>query len=104
MQSRIADIRRLDAEVVGISVDPPASSLEIAEAYGLEFSLLSDPDLDAIDAFGVRHVGGGFEGDIARPAVFVLDRQGRVTWRDVTDNWRVRVRPDRVLEALAEIP
>jgi peroxiredoxin len=58
----------------------------------------------AIDAFGVRHAGGGIEGDIARPAVFLIDREGRIVWRELTENWRVRVRPETVLEHLAAIP
>ena len=104
MQSRLAEIRSLDAEVLAVSVDPPESSREIVEAYDLGFPVLSDASLVAIDAFGVRHPGGGLGGDIARPAVFVLDREGRIVWRDLTDDWRVRVRPERVIEALAEIP
>lgn len=43
-------------------------------------------------------------GDIARPAVFVLDREGRVAWRQLTENWRVRVRPEVILEQLARLP
>jgi len=101
LQSRLDEFSRLDAEVLGISVDPPERSLEIAEANGLEFRLLSDPDLRVIDRFGLRHPDGGLDGDIARPAVFILDREGRVVWREFTDNWRVRVDPDRLLEQLA---
>lgn len=41
---------------------------------------------------------------IARPAVFVLDRDGNVAWQDLTENWRVRVRPDQVLEQLDRLP
>jgi peroxiredoxin len=93
-----------DAEIVAISVDPPERSREIADSYRIGFRLLSDPELRVIDQFGVRHPDGGLDGDIARPAVFVLDREGRVVWRDVTDNWRVRVRPDRLLRELARIP
>jgi len=90
--------------VLAISVDPPEESRRIVEAYGLDFRLLSDPDLRVIDQFGVRHADGGLDGDIARPAVFILDREGRVVWRDFTANWRVRVRPGRILEQLAVIP
>jgi hypothetical protein len=57
-----------------------------------------------IDRFGLRHRKGGLDGDIARPAIFILDREGRVAWRELTDNWRVRARPDRLLEELAAIP
>jgi len=94
----------MGGEVLAISVDPPEHSREIVEAYGLEFPVLSDPRLTVIDAFGVRHPGGGLEGDIARPAIFILDREGRVVWRQLTENWRVRLRPETVLEQLAAIP
>ncbi len=105
MQSRIDEIRALDGEVLAISVDPPDKGRKISEAYGLSFSLLSDPGLEAIDAFGVRHSTGGVSGeDIARPATFILDREGRVAWYDLTENWRVRPRPSEILAQLAEIP
>jgi peroxiredoxin len=104
LQSRIHDIRSLDAEVLAISVDPPEDSREVVRALGLEFPVLSDTDGTVMDAFGVRHAGGGLSGDIARPALFILDRSGRVVWRDLTDNWRVRARPEPILERLARIP
>jgi len=70
----------------------------------LEFPVLSDPELTAIDAFGVRHTGGGPWGDIARPATFIIDRGGNVVWRDLTENWRVRPRPDELLAVVASNP
>lgn len=90
--------------MLAISVDPPERSREIAEAHDLDYPLLSDPGARVIEAYGVLHRGGGIDGgDVARPAVLVLDREGRVAWRDLTDNWRVRVRPERVVEALDSI-
>ncbi len=65
---------------------------------------MADPTSEVIDAFGLRHVNGGIGGDVARPATFVLDRDGRIAWRRVTDNWRVRPRPTELLEVLAGIP
>jgi len=38
--------------------------------------------------------------DIARPATLVIGENGRVRWKSATENWRVRVRPDAVIEAL----
>lgn len=38
----IAQIRRLGAEVVGVSVDPPKSHRKFIEKYSLPFQLLSD--------------------------------------------------------------
>ncbi len=105
MQSRIQAIHEADAEVLAISVDLVDRNRKVAEKLKLEFPILSDPDLVAIDAYHLRHEGGSIDfTDVARPAVFILDRQGVVQWRDVTDNWRVRVRPETVLEQLSAIP
>jgi peroxiredoxin len=76
----------------------------MASELELEFRVLSDPELTAIDAFGLRHAGGGPWGDIARPAAYIVDRRGIVVWRDLTENWRVRPRPDDLLEVLASLP
>ena len=106
MQSRIEDIRRADAEIVAVCVDPVEKNADVVRDLELAFPVLSDKDLSVIDTYDVRHVQGNTfaEQDIARPAVFVLDREGIVQWREVTDNYRVRVRPERILEQLAAIP
>lgn len=82
-----------------MSVDPPETNAELAASQGFTFPLVSDPELKVIDAFGVRHeVQEGLS--IARPAVFVIDADGKIVWRLLTDDWRVRVRPEQVLEVL----
>ena len=43
----------LDAVVIGISKDSPASHQRFAEKYSLPFLLLADPELTAIQAYGV---------------------------------------------------
>lgn len=42
-----------NAVVIGISKDSVASHAKFAEKYGLPFVLLSDPELQAIQAYGV---------------------------------------------------
>lgn len=90
---------------MAISVDEPEDTAKIVEAYGLTFPVLSDPDGEALDAFGVRHPGGNpIDGvDIARPATFVADREGLIVWRDFTENWRIRTRPETLLAELSSI-
>jgi peroxiredoxin Q/BCP len=104
LQSALSDIRATDGNVLAVSVDDPDNSREIAEAYGLEFPLLSDPEAETIRAYGILHEDGGLDGDIARPATFILDREGRIVWRDLTENWRIRARPAEILEELRAIP
>lgn len=47
------DFKALDVAVIGISRDSVASHMKFAERYGLPFILLSDPELQAIQGFGV---------------------------------------------------
>lgn len=52
-----------------------------------------------IRAYDLLHPGGGPEGDIARPAEFLIDPSGIVRWRDLTEDYWVRARPETVLKA-----
>jgi len=106
LQSRITDFQKTDAKVFAICADSVEANAKVVDQLQLDYTILSDPDLIAIDRFDLRHKGGNpIEGkDVARPAVFVLDRNGVIRWRSLTDNWRVRVRPETILEQLRAIP
>ena len=101
MQSRLDEIQATGTELLAVSVDPTATTSEKLGKAGLEFDLLADPELEAIKAFGVLHEAGGMGGtDIARPATFLIDEQGQIIWRELTDNWRIRLRPQRLIDQL----
>jgi len=86
--------------VVGVVVDPVATNAELARTAGLEFPILSDPDLQTIDAYGLRHVAAHDGRDIASSASVLIDADGIVRWTSVTRNVRVRPAPDEVLAAI----
>ena len=48
-----AEFRNLDAVVIGVSKDSVASHQRFAEKYNRPFVLLADPELQAIQAYGV---------------------------------------------------
>lgn len=101
MQSRIADFRAAGVEILAVSSDPHTATFESLGSAGIEFPILADPDLAVIDAYGIRHPAGGMGGaDIARPATFLIDSEGQIVWRDLTDNYRIRLRPERLMEQL----
>jgi peroxiredoxin len=39
-------------------------------------------------------------GESARPAFFLVEAEGTISWRQLTDDYRVRVGPEDLLEAL----
>ena len=103
MQSAYAEFKQRDVQILAISVDDTEDSADLAKALHLSYPLLSDPGAKTIRAFGLVHEdpGLGFE-QISRPATLLLDREGRIVYRFIPDNWRIRVRPEMLLERLAE--
>ena len=99
------EIRALESEVLAISIDAPEQSRKLATKKRLSFSLLSDPEAQVIELFGLRHPGANpmGEADIARPATFILDREGNIVWKIIPDNWRIRIRPQTLIDQLGLI-
>jgi len=64
----------------------------------LGFPLLSDPDSAVAKAYGVYDAPHG----IALPAVFVIDREGAIRWRQVGESIADRPTAEAVLEQLAD--
>lgn len=66
--------------VIGISKDSVASHLKFAQKYDLPFILLSDPELQAIQAYGVwqeKKLYGKVSMGVVR-TTFLIDGQGNV--------------------------
>jgi len=85
---------------VAISVDKPEESRALMQKAGYTFPFLSDANADVIRHYDILHKGAGIGGhDVARPAEFLVDRGGTVRWRNLTESFRVRARPDAMLEA-----
>lgn len=95
------DFHQRGFEVVAISVDLPAESQKLCRSRGYTFPFLSDPKAETIRQYGVLHPKGGEDGqDIARPAEFLVDASGTVRWENLTEDLRVRARPETVLAAI----
>lgn len=85
---------------IAISVDTPELSRNLCATRGYTFTFLSDPKAEVIKRYDLVHAGAGIKGqDIARPAEFLLDSSGTVRWVNLTDDFRVRARPEQLIEA-----
>ena len=69
-----------DIVVIGISKDSVASHLKFAEKHALPFILLSDPELQAIQAYGVwqeKKLYGKVNMGVVR-STFIIDERGKI--------------------------
>lgn len=69
-----------DVVVIGVSRDSVASHLKFAQKYALPFILLSDPELQAIQAYGVwqeKKLYGKVSMGVVR-TTFIIDEQGNI--------------------------
>lgn len=89
---------------VAISVDAPKVSADLRKRAGYTFTFLSDPNTEVIRRYSLLHRGGGPDKtNIARPAEFLVDRDGVVRWTNFTEDIRVRARADEMLAAAQAI-
>ncbi len=81
-----------------VSVDSPEKSKEFAEKIAkdgkgaLNFSILSDPTHQTIDAYGLfdpAYIGKGIEG-VPHPAVYILNKKRKVIWSKVESDYKKR--------------
>ena len=84
------EFRTLDAVVIGVSKDSAASHQKFAEKNGLPFILLSDPELSAIQSYGVWQEKKNY-GKVSMGVVrstFVIDEAG------IIEKVMPKVKPD----------
>ena len=97
----MSDINAAGAEVVAVSIDTNEESARLADGLGLEFPILSDVQEEAIRTWGLVHENGKPGGGaISRPAIFLVEPDGTISWRRLTDDYRVRLRPEELLGVL----
>lgn len=94
--------KALNTEVIGISPDDLKSHVKFATKHELPFLLLSDPDHEVCELFGVwqlkKMYGREYMGVVR--STFVIDPKGKLVreWRGV----RIKGHVEQVLEAVKE--
>jgi peroxiredoxin Q/BCP len=92
-------LKRTDATVLGISPDDIPSHRKFSDKYDLPFTILSDPDGEVAEAYGVwkqkKMFGNTFMG-VERSTFIVEDGQITKAWRKV----KAKEHTDWLLEVL----
>jgi peroxiredoxin len=82
LQKLVPAFEQAGAAVYGISVDSHHANAAFARSLGLTFPLLSDWKHEVSAAFGVLLPEAGYSGR----ATFVIGKDGKVLWREISDD------------------
>jgi peroxiredoxin len=100
------ELDRRGIKLVTVSTDSVEELQNGRDAHGLQAIMLSDADLKVTDAFGLRNTlfhsapPGDEQEALPVPASILVDRDGKVLWIDVVENYQRRSSTDVVLAAL----
>jgi peroxiredoxin len=101
----MAGFNNLGAKVVGISVDTPFSLAEFAKANKLNFDLLSDAEKNVSKKYGVLYENfvniPGLRA--SKRSVFVLDKEGNVRYKWVSEDPGVEPDYEKVKEEVSKL-
>ena len=98
VRDRWEDYAATGAEVVGISTNSIESHKSFAEHHKLPLRLLADVDRKVADLYGAQSL---IPGKVAR-SVFVINRDGVITYRDVRPLGLFRPKDDDTIKAIKE--
>ncbi len=103
LQSNLARFEQRDVVLVGISPEPTATSLALAEQLGLKFLLLSDPDGRVIDRYGTRNGFLTGRSVLPHPSVFIIGPGGDIRFRSIDRNYKKRTTMRTIFSVLDEL-
>ena len=75
-RDNIFAFRKMNAQILGVSLDDVESHRKFAENHGLPFPLLADTEGQAADAYGVKTKMMGWT--VAKRQTFIIDPDGNI--------------------------
>ena len=75
-RDNIFAFKRINAQILGVSLDDVESHQKFAEKHGLPFPLLADTEGDAAEAYGVKTKKSGMT--VAKRQTFVINPRGEI--------------------------
>ena len=99
MQAGYEDIRAEGAALIAISADPLTIVDSTQQSLEITYPLLVDENKKVIAAYNVIDPS---DPDIARPATYIINQEGRVASKFL-DDLGGRVGPDHILAELNEL-
>ena len=99
-----SELDKYDVQIVTLCTDAPEKIREGKKKHGSQAVMLSDRDLSVTRRYGLENTAPkvkppGVPG-LPIPTTILADRDGIVRWIDQADDYRVRSRPQRIVEEL----
>ena len=106
LRDQAGEFNSLNAQVLGISVDPPFAQKAWADANNLNFPVLSDFNREVVNQYDVALPNlGGLQGYVAaNRAVFIVDKGGVVRYRWLAPSPAEEPDYGEVHRALGQLP
>jgi thioredoxin-dependent peroxiredoxin len=92
----------LNAQIVGVSVDPPERNAQFCSAEGLDFYMLSDTGGRVSKLYGSALSVPGF-GTFSNRQTYLIDPNGNLRWVFTDVESRIARHSGEVLEKLTEL-
>lgn len=122
LQKNISDIKANGGNLVAISVENPDNSMKVSDKNKLDFSVLSDTNLDVARTFGIvyqldaatneKYKGYGIDlvkqNGTAKPelplsATYVINQKGEITFAFLEPDYTKRAEPSVIIETLKKM-
>lgn len=101
-QRDIDDYRKLGAQIVGVSVDPPEKNAQFCTSEGLDFYMLSDKSGQVSKEYGSAISIPGF-GTFSNRQTYIIDPNGNLRWVFTDVESKIARHSSEVLEKLSEL-
>jgi len=90
-------------QVVAVVAQSPEPVRTYIEETGLPFNILIDKSRAVLKAYGVWHAFGLSAWNIAKPALFLIDRSGAIRYSFIANNQREFPSHGEIMEAIARL-
>lgn len=99
------ELKNYGAQVIGVSVDGPFANKIFTENRHLNFPVLSDYKREVINKYGIVMENlGPLEGyKAAKRSIFIIDRNGKIQYKWISDNPLIEPNYQEVKHALSKL-
>jgi peroxiredoxin len=122
LQQNLPQIKENGGNLVAISVENPDNSMKVAQKNNVEFTVLSDPNLDVARKFGIvyqlspetdaQYKGYGIDlvkqNGTAKPelplsATYIVNKKGEIVYSYLEPDYKKRAEPSVLIETLKKM-